>query len=304
MKVRGPRLISRRWFIPLLALLLLATGVRGFAFPKFQTTKAAEVQSLPSATKEPSFAVASIRRNPKPTYMREQFTVDGFMAAGVTVRQLIQGAYMFSGYDRLTGEPPWVDTEYFDVTAKIDDSLAGTYADLSLEQRRSMLRLLLSDRFGLVIHKAKADRPIYNLVVAKDGSKLTASNPQEQTHSDIKGVHGLIARSGRGILGVEGFSMNDFANILEEQLIVDRPVVNYTGLTGYYDFSIHWTPGDLPVHGSAGVRDARQDGIPSDPGFSSTIFSEIQKQLGLKLQPSVGPVDILVVDHIEEPTAN
>jgi uncharacterized protein (TIGR03435 family) len=77
--------------------------------------------------------------------MQEEFTVDGFTASGVTVRQLIQGAYGFSGYDRLTGELPWVDTQYFDVKAKIDDSFASTYANLSLDQRRLMLRSLLAD---------------------------------------------------------------------------------------------------------------------------------------------------------------
>lgn len=131
--------------LPLLVLLLLTTGVRSFALPEFHTSRAVEVQASSHATEEPRFAVASIRRNLKPTYMQEEFTVDGFTASGVTVRQLIQGAYGFSGYDRLTGELPWVDTQYFDVKAKIDDSFASTYANLSLDQRRLMLRSLLAD---------------------------------------------------------------------------------------------------------------------------------------------------------------
>jgi uncharacterized protein (TIGR03435 family) len=250
--------------------------------------------------KGPGFAVASVRRDPEPPGSYLRFTVDGFSAAGVPLRELIQEAYGLYGDDRFTGEAPWVDTELFAVEAKIDDAAVKSFADVSLQQRRLMLQALLKDRFGVVVHRAKVERPVYELVIAKGGSKLQASKPEETSGSEIKGRRGFVKGLNRGLMTVEGFSMDDLAELLENDSLVDRPVVNRTALAGYFDFSFHWIPADR----ASETGDGQRGSVPADPGTSSTIFTEIQKQLGLRLQPSKGLVDILVVDHAEAPTAN
>ena len=251
-----------------------------------------------------TFAVASIRRNPKPTYMRMEFTVNGLWAEGVTLRQLIQMAYGIFGYDRLVGEPPWVDSDYFDVKARIEELPDGSYADVSLDQREQMLQSLLADRFGLVVRRASVERPVYDLVTAKGGPRLETTLADDISHSAISGVKGLIEHSNRGCVDVVGFSMDALALYLEGQRIVDRPVVNRTGLDGFYSFSLHWYPGNLPAQSNIG-SDRPQDAlVPPDPPGGSTIFAEIRKQLGLKLRPSKGPVEILIFERASEPTAN
>jgi uncharacterized protein (TIGR03435 family) len=292
--MRAPGII--RTAVGTLLLILAGTANSGIA-PSYG-------QSAAPNSVSPKFAVASIRRNPKPAGMRLQFTVDGLWTEGVTLRQLIQMAYGVFGNDRLTGESDWVDTDYFDVEAKVDDSLAGHFEDLSMAQRRSMLQSLLADRFGLVVHRANAERPVYNLVIAEGGPKLKTTDPSDIYHSEVRGYDGLITRSNRGLLEVEGFSMDALATHLGTQGIVDRPVANCTGLTGSYSFSLHWAPGDLTNRPDLGPSQPQGGFVPSDPPGASTIYTEIQKQLGLKLQPSKGQVEILVVDHAAAPTPN
>jgi uncharacterized protein (TIGR03435 family) len=254
--------------------------------------------------KLPAFDVASIRRNLKPTYMQMQFTNDGFIARGVTVRQLIQLTYGIYSYDRLTGEPQWVDENYFDVTAKVDESHAASFADLSLDKQKLVLQSLLASRFALVVHSTKIEHPVYNLIVAQGGPKIHLSAPSEINQSEIKAYKGLITHSDRGSLEVQGFSMDALAAHLEGQAIVDRPVVNKTGLPGYYDFSLHWIPEDVSGAASHGIQSPRDEGSPLSIRGGSTIYGDIQKQLGLKLQPAKGMVEVLVIDRIEAPTEN
>jgi len=280
-----------------LAAFLLAVTAIAWLEPAFGQT--ADGSGAPSLD---SFAVASIRRNLNPTYMRFDYPANGFVAEGVTLRELIQSAYNVVGYDRLEGKPEWLDTDHFNVNAKIDDAFAGQFADISLDQRRLMIRRLLADRFGLVVHYKKVVRPIYELAISKDGPKLNTTAASDMFHSPIKGINGFVRHNGKGFCEVEGFSMDALASYLESQRIVDRPVVNVTGLSGYYSFSLHWFPGNESPRPGREVD--RPPDAPLDPPGASTIFSEIQKQLGLKLQPTKGPVEILVVDHVGQPTEN
>lgn len=273
------------------------------AFAASNTLTASDPQTLSPETQKLGFSVASIRPDPKPTYMRLEFTVDGFRAHGVTFRQLIQMAYGIFEYDCLIGEEQWVDIDYFDVEAKIDDSHATDLRNLPLDQRRAMLQALLKDRFTLAVHRENIERPVYEMIVAKGGQKLKDAKPDDILQSPIRGHSGWITRSNRGILEVKGFSMDDLAAHLSDQWVVDRHVINRTGLTGYYNFSLHWIPDDLQRE-MRPQPDSQQSLIPHDPGSSSTIFTEIQKQLGLKLRPSKGPVEVIVFDRASQPTPN
>jgi uncharacterized protein (TIGR03435 family) len=147
-----------------------------------------------------------------------------------------------------------------------------------------MLQSLLADRFSLKVHHESKVLPIYELVVAKDGSKMKESDfPESNTN-------------GIGRLTAKGMPMADVALLLT--IFVNRFVVDKTGLRGRYDFDLHWTPDswvDVPEQISRFLP---------EKVFGPSIFTALREQLGLRLQPTKGPVDILVIDHIERPSEN
>lgn len=235
------------------------------------------------------------------------YTVDGYRAECVTVRNLIRTAYDVKDYG-VSGNPDWVNTELFNVEAKAETSVADALSKLTPEQlklaRQGMLQALLAERFNLKIHRETKDEPVYLLVVGKNGPKFQNANSGD-THTfpgaDGSAVRGQIAlgagsEGGRTAKG-HSVSMKLFADYLS--LVLGRPVLDRTGLTGAYDFTLEWTP------------DATQTPAPdpaiadSRPGLQgASIFSAVQEQLGLKLEPGKGPVELIVIDHIEKPSRN
>jgi uncharacterized protein (TIGR03435 family) len=152
-----------------------------------------------------------------------------------------------------------------------------------------MLQSLLADRFKLVFHKETREEQIYDLVVDKGGSKLKVAV------DTVKGSpQGL--RAGRGEVTGMAAPMQQLSNFLSEQL--GRSVIDKTDLDGKYDFTLKWMPDPLASGGSSGP-----DAIPLDPSAPS-LTAAVQEQLGLKLQPTKGPVEILVIDHVEKPSEN
>ena len=280
------------------AICVVLLLVRWSASQAYAQVQAAVVAPGPAI---PTFAVASIRPNPNPTNLRLQFTVDGFVGEGVTLHLLIQMAYGIFEYDPVVGEPAWADRDCFDVSAKIDDSFSSGFAGLSMDQRRQMLQVLLADRFGLKIHRKTVQRPVYELVIAPGGPKLTAAGPDDLHPTQIEGTGGKVISRGIDHIQVEGWPIDALASYLSSDQIVDRPIVNRTGLTGFYNFSLHWVPED---HSGSPQGDVQTGPSAAAPARSSTIFTEIQKQLGLKLQQSKGPVETIVVDHAARPTPN
>jgi uncharacterized protein (TIGR03435 family) len=157
-----------------------------------------------------------------------------------------------------------------------------------------MLVALIEDRFQLKIHRETKEMPVYALVVAKNGTKLKAN----------AGEPGPRLRMGRGQLNGTKVPLKMLVQQLAQQL--GRPVVDKTGLTGDYDFTLTWTP--QPGEGGAmfagpGGPGGPEGPPPSDPDGPS-IFAAIQEQLGLKLESDKGPVEILVLDQVEKPTEN
>jgi uncharacterized protein (TIGR03435 family) len=143
----------------------------------------------------------------------------------------------------------------------------------------TMLQTFLADRLQLKYHREKRELPAYELVVGRDGSKLAKSA------DDAGALPGFS--SGRGHLTVKNSTMNGLADYLQRR-VVDRAVVDHTGLAGKFDFKLDWTPFDV------------QPGADSPPD----IFTAIQQQLGLKLNAVKTPVDVFVVDHVERPSDN
>jgi uncharacterized protein (TIGR03435 family) len=298
-------------------LLLAAVAITAFAGPVvFGLLNAPQIQAQSAQTASaptPSFEVATVKPN-KPDASGQLrvgigFEPGRFVAMAVTLKQLIALAYNVRDM-QVSGGPSWVDSERFDVNAKEEDADAAALEKLPPEQRSEQLRLrvqsLLADRFKLTLRHETKDFPIYALVVAKNGPKLQESKPGGTA---IKGPDGRPAggqqmmRMGPGELNAQGIPMESLARLLSQQL--GRTVVDKTGLKGNYDFTLQWAP----EQGRAAMIQGPPPGpgtVAAPPPESSgpSIFTAIQEQLGLKLESQKGPVENLVIDHVEKPSAN
>jgi uncharacterized protein (TIGR03435 family) len=285
--------------------LLIVVGLIPLPLPStFGQTGAASTSSSEAgpadpANKIPAFAVVSVHPNKlNDGRWRVRFTSDGYSARGMTLGQLLQEAYGIFEADRISGEPKWVNSERYDIEAKVDDADVSRLEDLDRDQRERMVQALLADRFQLKAHREFKDRPIYALVVAKNGPRLQKSKHEEENRGKMKGMGGVVTRGRPGQLTVEWDTMAGFAQLLTQQL--DRKVVDKTELTGRYDFKLDWTPEDRAAPIGSGPN-----GTASVPDSSSpSIFTAVQEQLGLKLEPQTGPVEILVIDSVEMPSEN
>lgn len=246
-----------------------------------------------------TFSVATIR-SCKPDDRRGwrlDFTPDGFSARNVPLRKVIQEAYGIYEEERLSGGPNDIETEKFDIEAKIDETSGIDFKNISLGQRRLMLQALLADRFKLSVHHELKELPVYGLVIGKNGPKLQRSASDANSFGGIKGHDALVTHSGHGSLEVKSFAMSDLALTLHYW--TGRIVVDKTGLTGRYDFSLRWSPMSDPASATANPIDTQ----PSDSS-SPSIFTALQEQLGLKLEPMKYPIDTIVIDHVEPPSEN
>ena len=204
-----------------------------------------------------------------------------FTAENATARELISFAYNVRAF-QVSGGPGWIDADHYDIVAK-PEAKAGR------GQIYPMVQALLGDRFQLNLHRETKELPVYVLVLAKGGPKFKEAKPDGDR--PLNGIQGV----GRGELTGLGADMGLFARRLA--VVVGRTVVDRTGLTGKYDFKLQWTPDT-----SQAMRSP--DEPPADHASGPSIFSAIQEQLGLRLEASKGPVEILVIDHIEKPSAN
>lgn len=205
-------------------------------------------------------------------------TADGFSVGSMPVSVLIRAAFGLTE-DQLVGLPRWASSERFEIQAKSDVDTATTFEKLPpmerVKQTQRMMQLLLTERFALKAHRTVQVRPLYELGVAKGGCKM------KKSFSDIGGN----ANYSDGKVEAHSVSMDNF--VMNMSRVLGRTTVNKTGLAGGYDVALEWAP----------------DGTdPSDPRPS--IFTAFEEQLGLKLVAAKGPVDILVIDHVERPTEN
>jgi bla regulator protein BlaR1 len=244
----------------------------------------AQEKMVSAAPKE--FEVASIKpsdsKGPMNRIRVEMAPGGRFTTSNVTVKLLIQQAYNVKAF-QITGGPGWIDSERYDVVAKADGNVNGP------AQLRPLLQKLLADRLKLTIHRDTKELPVYALVVGKNGPKFKeseASGPGPQI------------RMGRGLIDGQGMGMDMLASQLSKPL--GRTVLDKTGLKGQYDIKLEFTPDD----GSGrGPGDGPEAAAPPDTAGPS-IFTALQEQLGLKLESSKGPVEIIVIDRVEKPTEN
>ena len=213
-----------------------------------------------------------------------------YRAVNVTLKHLLVNAYGIRE-GLISGLPGWADSPRYDITAKVTDPDVKTLRSLSRDQQQAMLAAVLVNRFHLQTHVELKTLPVYELVIAKDGPSLAVSAvPQDPANPDRVGLGKFDIHNGD--MTATGATMSDLVGNLSYTL--DRTVIDKTGLTGRYDFHLQWTPDS-----ASGV--AADNSAPDAP---PNIFTAIQLQLGLKLQPAKGPVPTLIVDHVEQPTEN
>ena len=246
---------------------------------------------LLAQTPQPKLAyeVASIKGNADSSSTRWGFQTETggrIRATNVPLRILIVIAYGASanstmGQDfTLAGGPGWISTEGFDVDARPPEGLTPTAA-----QTQEMLQALLAERFQLKVRRETRDGPAYALVTAKGGPKLKPS-PDSQKPGGTT--------IGRGLIRATHQDLNGLATVLAGQ--VNRKVVNRTDLTGLYDFELKWMPDPSPP--------APGEQPPPPDSDLPSLFTAVEEQLGLRLEPTTAPVDTLVIEHVEQPSAN
>jgi len=246
------------------------------------------------------------------------FEKDGFSAIMVTLRMLIGTAYGVEG-SRIFGAPNWLDSEKYDVEARMENSVANRLGEMSEDQlnveRRRMLQALLADRFKLTPYRQTTQLGVYVLVVAKNGPKLQEAKPGDTYPNGLKDPEGGSPASmfrlgrfhgGRGELIGQGLPMVKLVRLLSEN-ILNRSVIDNTGLTGNYDFTLQWTIGDEsqgPMFKDTGDHPQVTSSIPLPEFSGPSFFNAIQEQLGLKLESQNSPGEVLVIDHVEKPSEN
>lgn len=215
----------------------------------------------------PAFSVASIKRNDSVnanSYM-SNLPGGGFSSRFTTLNRLILYAYRLKDY-QLTGGPGWANSERYDIDAKADPTL-------SRDQVRLMIQNLLAERFQLKVRRDKKELSVYALSPSKSGIKFGKASDQPTSAFDV----------GTGRLTGYGVSMADLADQLS--LMLDRPVIDRTGMSGSFDLKLQYSPVENPVNPTS----------PSD-GAGPDILTAVEEQLGLRLEATKAAVDVLVID--------
>jgi bla regulator protein blaR1 len=303
------------------ALLLTATGLVLFALPATvgtRTESALEAQTPAAAAPDPTFVVASVKANKSGEgFIRFGLLPGGsFTAQNVPVRELIRFAYGYQNF-QVEGGPGWINADRFDVTAKAEGELPqmgpGQIGPVNL-----MMRALLADRFKLVARNETKEMPIYSLVLARQDRKL---GPKiELSTTDCAALFGARRGGapgpppgppapgerpqcgmfmGFGNIGAGDTTLANLAQMLSVR--VNRIVVDKTGLEGKYSFTLEFAPEQLPPAGGP----TPPPGAPPLPAFDAnapSLFTALQEQLGLKLESARGPVEMLIIESIEQPT--
>ena len=256
---------------------------------------AARAVSLPAM----NYDVVSIKPNKSGSgSVRISIDRERFIGTNVSVKALIRYAYDLETDDLISGLPGWAGSSNLDVEAKVSAedvaALKRLSDDDSTAERRLMMQALLADRFALNVHHEKKELPTYALVVMKSGLKLKPADPNNTYDNGLKRPGGAARGAGsvdtnNTDLTAQAVPLSSLATFLAQKL--SRPVDDKTGLTANYDFTLKWSPDEV-------AQDSQNANTPP------SIYTALQEQLGLKLESTKGPVDTIVVDHIDPPTEN
>lgn len=264
--------------------------------------------------KEPAFEVVSIRQNKsgvgKCTPLASAGTADGYHLTNCLLLLPILTAYTpsdmgeagFYRNDRLVGVPAWLNSEHYDIDARVSEADLPQWQGSTARKvmLRAMLQEMLAERLKLAVHREWREMPDYALVIGKNGPKLIAAADHDsqailRKHPGGSAIPGglgggvMVADPARGEVWLYNSSMVTVALLLSN--LSGRPVVDKTGLTGTYD---------IDLHTSLSANPASDEAAESGP----SVFTAVQEQLGLKLEPEKGKVENLVFDHVERPSEN
>jgi len=296
-------------------VLPLALGLTNGLLMRAQTSAA-------SAAPTASFEVASIKPT-KPGAPGTLMRIDAgsrFNANGISVMLLLEQAYGVREA-QISQAPPWLTSEHFDIDAKAEDSAAAAIDKLPPEERKEklqqMLQNLLAERFKLELGHDTKELPVYALVVAKNGPKLQVSSfkpsdgppPKDEPIKGGAPGPGSMFMNAPGRIVSTGAQIAMLADILSR--FAGRVVVDKTGLAGCYDFTLQWHDeghGPMSFGGPGGpggpVGPGGPGGGPPQEASGPSLFTALQEQLGLKLEPQKAPMDVLVIKHVEKPSEN
>ena len=197
-----------------------------------------------------------------------------FSTLNTSLRDLITFAYGLTA-GQIAGAPRWFETDKYDVRAQPDRE--GLPSD---QQWKTMLQTLLADRFKLTFHRDKRELPVYAIAVVKSGPRLI------ETEGDPSGLPSLFFRE-PGVLPGRNATIADLASVMQAD-VLDRPVLDRTGLQGRYDFLLKWA----------------SDGARAGNSPAPDLFTAFRDQLGLTLESTKAPVEIFVIDRAEKPSEN
>jgi bla regulator protein BlaR1 len=273
--------------IPIHGQILHASG----PLPSFEVTTIKPWRRPPTPPPPPPHPDGIATPNPAlpdkiaPSNIRRQTTdrVHSILPA----RLLIGFAYNVPfGFERrrVLGGPDWLDSDQYEIQAKIEDSLYAAMQKITPTQQQEQVSLmeqsLLADRFRLKVHFETREMAAYALVIAKSGPKLSPAKDGESTRLSL----------GQNTMTATAITVDQW---IHSPFVGGRMVMDQTGLTGKYDFTLTWSE-QSPAEGT---------GLDSGPDAPS-LFTAVQEQLGLKLIPTKAPVEIIVIDHVERPSEN
>ncbi|HXE09725.1 MAG TPA: TIGR03435 family protein [Acidobacteriaceae bacterium] len=272
---------------------------------------ALRAQILHATGPRPSFEVVTIKpSDPGEAQFSMGFTAGGrgFQATNATVLDMVQEAWNVKSTSEIEGASGWMTKARFDIAARMTDAEAAALAAIPLEERitqaRFLLQSLLQDRCGLKLHSSVRVSTYFELMQAKGGEKMKPTEMAPADPATGAKAHPLnaprIQRRGRGQVEAKAASIStltDFLARLAELgstggFSVGELIVDKTGLSGAYDWTLNWTP----------QNDASAD--TSAAGAGPSLYTALQEQLGLQLKKTKGQVEVLIIDHVERPTEN
>jgi uncharacterized protein (TIGR03435 family) len=264
-----------RWIV-VAGLMLTASGLAAQApasapRPKFDAFEVATIKPVgPEAGKGRYITMQGVNR---------------FVEKDYTLKLLIAAAYDLNP-KAISGGPGWVEADHYDIQAVTPGEVRPSH-----DEQMAMLRNLLADRFKLTFHREQKEFSVYVLELAKGGPKL---KPSAGAPDDPAQVISTVYPQ-KIVMPARNATMTDLTSVMQ-RAILDRPVVDKTGLTGKYDFDLEWAPDESQFGGEIPAAGAEAASPP--------LFAAIQQQLGLRLEATRGPIAALVVDSAQRPSAN
>jgi uncharacterized protein (TIGR03435 family) len=274
-------------------ILMVGSVVSGFGqVARVPSSVAPLGATATSSDKLPIFDVVSVKENREGTgNISFNSAPAGISITGAPMVNLVMEAYGLynANEDQVEGLTGWAKAKRFDITGKVAEPDVPKLQTLTREQSGDMLLTVLVDRFHLAAHREVRQMPVYALVLTKHGSKLVATNPDVfgPAGSHVSGCKAGCMSSNERHLDGKGVGSEEIAQFLTRKL--HRKVIDQTGLTGKYDLSLDWKP-------------EQEQG--ADASNAADLLTAIQEQWGLKVEAAKGPVEYVVVDHVEEPSAN